>query len=123
MVSLRLRLGFSTALDIEEGLSGACDEQLHVTVADIIKSFGTVDTSILDCALGRLGLASWFRRVYLACHVQVRLRFKRAAGLGEPWCRNGCIPQGCPLNMFFSSLYVSPGVGESRRHALRESSA
>ena len=33
-------------------------------VADVIKSFDTVDRSILDCALGRLGLPGWFRKVY-----------------------------------------------------------
>ena len=58
-------------------------------VADVIKSFDTVDRSILDCALGRLGLPGWFRRVYFA------------------WCRDGGIPQGCPLSMvFIVALYV-----------------
>ena len=66
-------------------------------VADVIKSFDTIDRSILDCALGRLGLPSWFQKVYFANHDQVRLRFKLAVGLGEPWCRDGSIPQGCPL--------------------------
>ena len=74
---------FSTALDIEEVLSGACDDQLHVLVADVIKSFDTVYRSILDCALGRLGLPQWFRKIYLAYHSQVRLWTKLAAGLGE----------------------------------------
>ena len=55
----------------------------------------------LDCALGRLGLPDWFRKVYFSFHSQVRLRFKLAAGLGEPWCRDGGIPQGCPLSMVF----------------------
>ena len=49
---------FSTALDIEEVLSGTGGDQLHVMIADVIKSFDTVDRSILDCALGRLGFAS-----------------------------------------------------------------
>ena len=40
----------SAALDIEEVLSGACDDQLHVMVADVIKSFDTVDRCVLDCA-------------------------------------------------------------------------
>ena len=53
---------FSTALDIEEVLSGTGGDQLHVMVADVIKSFDTVDRSILDCALGRLGLPDWFRK-------------------------------------------------------------
>ena len=53
---------FSTALDIEEVVSGAGSDQLHVVVADVIKSFDTVDRSILDCTLGRLGLPDWFRR-------------------------------------------------------------
>ena len=37
---------FSTALDIEEVLSGAGGDQLHVMVADVIKSFDTVDSSV-----------------------------------------------------------------------------
>ena len=57
---------FSTALDIEEVLSGTGGVQLHVMVADVIKSFDTVDRSILDCALGRLGLPDWFRRAYFS---------------------------------------------------------
>ena len=32
--------------------------------------------------------------------------FQLAAGLGEPWCRDGCIPQGCPLSLVFVALYV-----------------
>ena len=87
---------FSTALDIEEVLAGTGGDQLHVMVADVINSFDTVDRSILDCALGSSGLA-W-----------VRLRCKLAAGLGEPWCRDGGIPQGCPFSMvFIVALYVS----------------
>ena len=80
---------FSTALDIEEVLSGVGGDQLHVMVADVIKSFDTVDRSILDCTLGRHGLPESFRRAYFSNHSQVRLRFKLAAGLGEPWCRDG----------------------------------
>ena len=98
---------FATALDIEEVLSGVGGDQLHVMVADVIKSFDTVDRSILDCALGRLRLPDWFRKVYFSFHSQVRLRFKLAAGLGEPWCRDGGILQGCPLGMvFIVALYV-----------------
>ena len=55
---------FSAALDIEEVLSGADSDQLHVMVADVIKPFDTVDRSILDCALGRL----WLRKVYFSFH-------------------------------------------------------
>ena len=80
---------------------------LVVMVADVIKSFDTVDRSILDCALGRLGLSDWFRKVHFSFHGQVWLKFKLAAGLGEPWCRDGGIRQGCPLSMIFIvALYV-----------------
>ena len=92
---------FSTAFDIEAVLSGTVGDQLHVMVADVIKSFDTVDRSILDCTLGRLGLPGWFRKVSFSFHSQVRLRFKLAAGLGEPWSRDGGVPQGCPLSMVF----------------------
>ena len=57
---------FSTSLDNEEVLSGTGGDQLHVMVADVIKSFDTVDRSILDCALGRLGLPGWFRKAYFS---------------------------------------------------------
>ena len=107
MVYLRWRPGSLLLLDIEDVLSGTGGDQLHVMVADVIKSFDTVDRSILDCALGRLGLPDWFRKVYFSFHSQVRLRFKLASGLGEPWCRDGGIPQGCPLSMIFIvALYV-----------------
>ena len=56
---------FSTALDIEEVLSGVGGDQLHVMVADVIKSFDTLDRSVLDCTPGRLGLLDWFRRALL----------------------------------------------------------
>ena len=55
MVCLRWMPGSLLHLDIEEVLSGNGGDQLHVMVADVIKSFDTVDRSILDCALG----SSW----------------------------------------------------------------
>ena len=55
---------FSTSLDIEEVLAGARGDQLHVLVADVIESFDTLDRSVLDCSLGRLGLPFWFRRFF-----------------------------------------------------------
>ena len=82
-------------------------DQLHVMVADVIKSCDTVDRSILDCVLGRLGQPAWYRKVYFAYHSKVRLRFKLASGLGELWRRGGGIPQRCPLSMvFIVALYV-----------------
>ena len=40
-------------------------------------------------------------------HAHVRLRFKLASGLGEPWTRDDGIPQGCPLSMMFIvALYL-----------------
>ena len=102
---------FSTALDIEDFSSGAGGDQLHVMVADVTRSFDTVDRSILDCALGRLCLPFWISKVYLSFHNQVRLRFESAAGSGEPWCRDGGIPQGCPLSAVSLWPYLSSGRG------------
>ena len=39
---------YTTALDIEEVLSGAVDSDVHLFVADVIKSFDTVDRGLLD---------------------------------------------------------------------------
>ena len=84
---------FSTALDIEEVLSGTGGDNCMFCLL--------MSLSPLICALGRLGLPDWFRGVYYSFHSQVRLRFKLASRLGESWCRDGGIPQGCPLSMVF----------------------
>ena len=98
---------YSTALDLEESLSGALDSDVHIFVADVIKSFDTVDRGILDYILSRLGLPGWFRHAYFEYHARVRLRFKLSCGLGEAWTRDGGIPQGFPLSMvFIVALYL-----------------
>ena len=38
---------FSSALDIEECLSGGVDSDVHLFVADVVKSFDTVDRVFL----------------------------------------------------------------------------
>ena len=98
---------YTTALDIEEVLSGVVDSDVHLFVADVVKSFDTVDRGVLDLVLSSLGLPGWFRHAYFEFHSHVRLRFKLATGLGQPWTRDGCIPQGCPLRMkFVVALYL-----------------
>ena len=98
---------YATSIDIEEVLSHTLHNDFHIFVADVVKSFDTVDRDILDCALGRLGLPAWFRRVYFSFHKDVRLRFKLATGLGVAWRRDGGILQGCPLSMvFIVALYA-----------------
>ena len=49
---------YTSSLDIEEVLSGAAHSHVHLFVADVVKSFDTVDRTILDCILSRLR-ASW----------------------------------------------------------------
>ena len=63
--------GIPPLLTFEEVLSNTPHGEFHILVADVIKSFETVDRDILDCALGRLGLAAWFRRgeVLLRCRL------------------------------------------------------
>ena len=67
---------YSTALDLEESLSGALDSDVHIFVADVINSFDTVDRGILNYILSRLGLPGWFRHAYFEYRAGVRLRFK-----------------------------------------------
>ena len=99
---------YATSIDIEEVLSHTRHSDFHIFVVDVVKSFDTVDWDILDCALGRLGLPAWFRRVFFSFHRDVRLRFKLAAGLGVAWKRDGGIPQGCPLSMVFIVALYTP---------------
>ena len=79
---------YTTALDIEEVLAGAVDSHVHVFVADVVKSCDTVNRGISDQVLSSLGLPAWFRHTYFEHHAHVRLQFKLAAGLGEPWTRD-----------------------------------
>ena len=52
--------------------------------------------------MSSLGLLGWFRHAYFEYHAHVRLRFNLASGLGEPWTRDGGIPQGCLLSLMFA---------------------
>ena len=99
---------YAAALDIEEVLAGAADSDVHLFVADVKKSSETVDREILDRVLSSLGLLAWFRHAYFEYRAHVGLRFKLAAGLGEPWTRDGGIPQGCPLSMTFIIAWYLP---------------
>ena len=99
---------YSTTLEIEEVLSNTRQGDFHIFVADVVKSFDTVDRDILDCALGRLGLPAWFRTVYFSFHEEVRLLFELAAGLGVAWTRDRSIPQGCPIIMVFTVALCAP---------------
>ena len=85
---------YTTSLDIEEVLSGVVDSGIHLFVADVVESFDTVDRSVLDLVLSSLGLPGWFRHAYFEFHSHVRLRFKLAAGLGQPWTRDGGYSSG-----------------------------
>ena len=49
--------------------------------------------------LSSLGLPASFRHAYFEYHSRVGLRFKLAAGMGQPWAGDGGIPQGCPWSM------------------------
>ena len=53
---------FSTALDIEEVLSGTGGDQLHVMVADVIKSFDTVTDQFWTVLWVVLGFLTGFVR-------------------------------------------------------------
>ena len=98
---------YTTALDIEDVLSGVVDSDIHLFVADVIKSFDNVDRAILDRVLRSLGLPAWFRNAYFEYQYHVRLQFKLAAGLGQSWTRDSGIPHGCPLSMMFIvALYL-----------------
>ena len=95
---------YATSIDIEEVLSNTRHDDFHIFVADVVKSFDTVDRDILDCALGRLGLPAWFRKVYFSFHREVRLRFKLAAGLEVVWTRDGSTTQRLPTQYGFPQL-------------------
>ena len=56
---------FSTALDIEEVLSGVGGDQLHVTVADVIKSFDTIGPFLTVLCVFSGCLTGFVRYIFL----------------------------------------------------------
>ena len=58
---------YPTTLDIDEILSNTRQGDFHIFVADVVKTFDTVDRDVLDCALERLGLPAWFSQGFLLC--------------------------------------------------------
>ena len=62
---------YTSSLDIEEVLAGAADSHLHLCVADVIKSFDTVDRGVLDRVLSSLGLPG-FAMLIFEYHAHVR---------------------------------------------------
>ena len=91
-------------------LGSSVDSDVHLFVADVVKSFDTVDRDVLDRVLSSLGLLAWFRHAYFQYHAGVRLRFKLAAGLGDSGWRNSSrVPSEhdvycCPLFALVSLL-------------------
>ena len=65
----RLRLGTSRPFGIEEVLSGVVEGDLSFFVADVVRSFDTVDRGVLDRVLSGKGLPAWLRHVHfeLSC--------------------------------------------------------
>ena len=100
---------FTTALDIEECLAGGVDSDVHLFVADVVKSFDTVDRGILDRVLSSLGLPAWFSACLLSISCSCSASVQTGCWcLGEPWTREGGIPQRCPLSMMFIVVLYLP---------------
>ena len=86
----------------------------HIFVADVFKSFDTVDRDMLHCPLGWQGLPAWLQSIYFAFQQEVRLRCKLATRLGTAWTREEGIPQDA-LSVWSSLLhFMPPGVGTWR---------
>ena len=82
-------------------------------MANVVKSFDTVDRCVLDRVLCGLGSLGWFRHAYFEFHSHVRHRFKLAAGLGRPWTRDGVHSSGMSFEydvywcLVFALVWVS----------------
>ena len=99
---------------------------VHVFVADVTKSFDTVDRGILDRVLSSLGLPGWFRHAYFEYHSLVRLRFKLAAGfwgaLDSGWWDSSGLPLEhdvhCCVVFAFVSVFCLLRMGFSLSYML-----
>ena len=71
---------YTTAIEIEESISGAIEAHVRLFGADVIKGFDTVDRGILDGVLASLGLTASFRHV--------TLNIMHMIGCGSSWLRD-----------------------------------
>ena len=101
---------YSTALDFEEVLSGLSQSHVHVFVADVVKSYDSVDRGILDLVLGQLGLPVWFRRVCFGYHANVRLRLSLPVVLVPLGFEMEAFLRVARLAWFFLLLFIFLGV-------------
>ena len=75
-----------------------------------MKSFDIVGGNFVDNVLSSLGVPDWCGHAYFELHVQVRLCFELAAGVGSLYARRG-IPPGCHFNMAFIVALHLPWCG------------
>ena len=99
---------YTSSLDIEEVLAGDADSHVHLFVADVRKSFDTVDPEYfgsLSCVV--LGFLAGFAMLILSTMLMSSCGLSWRLALVRPWTRDGGIPQGCPLSMMFIvALYL-----------------
>ena len=95
VVAALLRLGIPLLLILRR--SGVVDSDVHLFVAEVVKSSDTVDRGVLDFVLSSLGLPGWFRHAYFEFHSHVRPSVLVSCWFGSAWTRDGGIPQGCPF--------------------------
>ena len=105
-----MEASFTTALDIEECLVGAVDTDVHICVADVVKSLRCCGQRDFGHGSQQPGVA-W--TTLSECHARVRLRFKLAADPGGT--RDGGIPQVCPLSMMFMLHFTCLGASTYTR--------
>ena len=102
---------YSTTIDIEEVLSNTRQGDFHIFVADVVKSFDTVDRGFLNSVLGRLGLPAWFRRGFLLFPwrglATVHISHDAKIRLDQRWRYSPRMP----FSMFFLQLLSDLGAG------------
>ena len=103
--SVEAQYGF--AIDVEEVFfSGAVDHHLHLFVADVVSPL----TLLIGVSLIRF-LVAWDCPPGSARPaLSLMLMSVFSTGMGEPWTRDACIPQGCPLSMMFTVALLSRTV-------------
>ena len=98
---------YTTSIDIEEVLSNTRHDDFHIFVADIVKSYDTVDRDILDCVLGDLAFLPGFVR--FTSLFTGKFGYGLSLLLVWEWLGHGmgASTQDCPLSMvFIVSLYA-----------------
>ena len=99
---------WNTSLNLE--LSHTSNEAYTGGAIDVYKCFDQIVPQLLHEMARRKGMPPTVLQAYISFQKHIKTRNSISGGLGSPYSRKCCIPQGCPFSMMFTALMLEPWI-------------